>query len=132
MSFKKYKNDRYCVGGRHRSSKKNVYGDITSKSSKVPIGYCSICSGKKSMTVSDNMIQAESLSDFFKNSGERGLNVSEKMAKNVLKNPSRALDFTANIATAAAIRNSKNVMKTLPELITFYNTGEGSYFGKFA
>ena len=30
------------------------------------------------------------------------------MAKNVLKNPHRALDITANIATAAASRNPKN------------------------
>ena len=53
------------------------------------------------------------------------------MAKNVLKNPTRALDITANIATAAASRNPKNVMSTLPELITFYNTGIGFYLGKF-
>ena len=39
------------------------------------------------------------------------LNVSKKMAKKVLKNPSRAIDITANIATAAASRNTKNVMK---------------------
>ena len=53
------------------------------------------------------------------------------MAKIVLKNPARALDITANIATAAASRNPKNVMSTLPELITFYNTGKGLYLGKF-
>ena len=48
------------------------------------------------------------------------------MAKNVLiKNPSRALDITASIATAAASRNPKNVMKSLPELLTFYNNGKG-------
>ena len=83
------------------------------------------------MTVSDNTIQAEGLSDFFKNLGKKGLNVSKKTAKNVLKNPSRALDITAKIATAAASRNPKNVMKSLPELITFYNTGKGLYLGKF-
>ena len=44
------------------------------------------------------------------------------MAKNALSNPRRALDITANIATAKASRNPKNVMKTLPELIIFYNT----------
>ena len=37
------------------------------------------------MTVSDNKIQAEILGDFFKNLGEKGLNVSKKMAKIVLK-----------------------------------------------
>ena len=53
------------------------------------------------------------------------------MAKNVTKKPSRALDITANIATAAASRNYKKEMKILPELIKFFNTGRGLYLGKF-
>ena len=75
------------------------------------------------MTVSDNTIQAEGLEDFLKNLGEKGLNVSKNTAKHVLKNPSTPLDIRTNIATAAASRNPKNVMKSLPELLTFYNTG---------
>ena len=51
------------------------------------------------------------------------------MAKNVLNNPTRALDITAKMATAAASRNPKK-MKSLPELITFYNT-KGLYLDKF-
>ena len=46
------------------------------------------------MTVCDNTIQAEGLSDFFKNLGKKGLNVSKKVAKNVLSNPERALELT--------------------------------------
>ena len=130
MSFNKFENDSYCVGGRHRSSTVRIYGDITSKGSKVLIGYCSICNRKKSMTVSDSTIKAQGLGDFFKNLGKKGLNVSKKMA-NVLSNPGRALDLTAKIATAAASRNSKQALSTLPELITFYNTGKGLYLGKF-
>ena len=53
------------------------------------------------------------------------------MAKNVLSNPGRALDLTAKIATAAASRNSKQALSTLPELITFCNTGKGLHLGKF-
>ena len=53
------------------------------------------------------------------------------MAKNVLKNPSRALDITAIIATAAASRNPKNVMKSPPEIIIFHNTGKGLYLPRF-
>ena len=131
MSFNKFESDSYCVGGRHRSATKNIYGNVTSKGSKVLIGYCSICNRKKSMTVSDNTIKAEGLGDFFKNLGKKGLNVSKKMAKNVLSNPGRALDLTAKIATAAASKNSKQALSTLPELITFYNTGKGLYLGKF-
>ena len=83
------------------------------------------------MIVSDNVIQAEGLFDFFKNLGKKGLNVSKKMAKNVLSNLGRALDLTAKIATAAASRNSKQALSTLPELITFYNAGKELYLGKF-
>ena len=53
------------------------------------------------------------------------------MVKNVLKNPGQALDFTANIATAATSRKPENVMSTLPELITFYYTGKRLYWGNF-
>ena len=69
------------------------------------------------MIESDNTIEAEKLTDFFKNLGKKRLNVSKKMAKNVFKNPARALVITANIATAAASRNSKNLRSTLRELI---------------
>ena len=66
------------------------------------------------MTVSNSIIKAEGLGFFFKNLGKNGLNVSKKMAKNVLSNPGRALDLTAKIATAAASRNSKQALSTLP------------------
>ena len=91
MSFQKFKNDSYCVGGRHRYSTLKIYGEITSKDSQEPIEVCSKCRRKKSMTVSDNTIQAEGLGDFFKNLGRKGLNLSKKMAKNILSNLGRAL-----------------------------------------
>ena len=131
MTFQKFKSDSYCVGGRHKSATKNFYGDVTSKGNKVLIGYCSVCNRKKSMTISDDTIKAECLCDFFKISGKKGLNVSKKMAKNVLSNPTRALDLTAKIASAAASRNSKQALSTLPEWMTFYKTGKGLYSGKF-
>ena len=53
------------------------------------------------------------------------------MPKTVLSNPRRALDLTAKIATAAVSKNSKQALSTIPELITFYNTGKGLYLGKF-
>ena len=78
MTFNKIKSDSYCVGGRHRSATVKIYGDVTSKSSKVLIGYCSICNRKKSMTFSDDTIKVEGLGDFFKNLGK----VSLKLLKN--------------------------------------------------
>ena len=136
MSSNKFKSDSYCVGGRHKSATKNIVGEITinkktGKDVKLLVGKCVICNRKKTMIVSDNVIQAEGLGDFFKNLGKKGLNASKKMAKNVLSNPGRALDLTAKIATAAASRNSKQALSTLPELITFYHTGKGLYLPRF-
>ena len=136
MSSQNFKSDSYCIGGRHRLGTKDITGEITvnkktGRKNKLLVGKSVICNRKKSMIVSDNVIQAGGLGGFFKNLGKKGLNISKKMAKNVIKNPSRALDTTANIATAAASRNPKNVMSTLQELITFYNTGKGLYLVKF-
>ena len=131
MRFNKVKSESYCIGGSHRPGTKDIYGSITSKSSKVIFGFCSFCNRNKSMTVSDNTVKAEGLGVFFKILGKKGLNVSKKLTKIVLKNPSRAFDITAKIATAAASRNPKNVLKSLPELITFYKTGKVLYPGKF-
>ena len=130
MSFQKFKSDSYCVGGRHRSATMKIYGDITSKGSKVLIGYCSVCNRKKSMTVSDNTIKAEGLGSFFKNLGKISANAGRKFATNVLKNPGRALEITSNIATAAATKSPKAALSTLPEVINFYHTGKGLYLGK--
>ena len=135
MNSQKFENKSYCVGGKHRSGTKNITAEITvnnktGREIKLLFGKCVVCNRKKSMMVSDNTIQAESLADFFNNLGNKGLNVSKKMSKNVISNPGRALDLTAKIATAAASRNSKQALSTLPELITFYNTGKGLCLGK--
>ena len=115
MSFQKFTNDSYCVGGRHRSATVKIHGDNTSKRSKVLIGYCSICNRKKSMTVSDNTMKAEGLGSFFKNLGKLSAKAGKKLATNVLKNPGRALEIGANVATAAASRHPKAALSALPE-----------------
>ena len=136
MSSQKFKTDSYCVGGRHRSGTKNIVGEITinkktSKEVKLLAGKCVICNRKKTMIVSDNVIQAEGLGSFFKNLGKISAKAGKKLAKNVISNPGRALDLTAKIATAAATKSPKAALSTLPEVINFYHTGKGLYLGKF-
>ena len=46
MTFNKFETKSYCVGGRHMSATKNIYGSITSKGNKVLFGNCSICNLK--------------------------------------------------------------------------------------
>ena len=83
------------------------------------------------MTVSFITIQAEDFGDFFKNVGKKGPNISKNVAKNTLKNPSRALDLITNNAAAAAGSNPKKFLSILPEVSNFYRTASGSYLGKF-
>ena len=135
-SSQKFQSDSYCVGGRHKSGTTNIVGKIrnikkTGKEIKLLVGKCMVCNRKKSMIVSDNVIQAEGLGDFFKNLGKKGLNVSKKMAKNVLKNPERALEIGANLGTAFASQNPKAALTSLPEVISFYHTGKGLYLPRF-
>ena len=131
MSFQKFKSDSYCVGGKHRSATIKIYGDITSKGSKVLIGYCSVCNRKKSMTVSDNTFKAEGLGTFLKNLGKISAKAGKKLAKNVISNSGKALHLTAKTATAAATKSPKAALSTLPKVINFYHTGKGLYLGKF-
>ena len=52
------------------------------------------------------------------------------MAKNVLKNPGRALEIGANVGSASASPSPKAASSTLPEVINFYYTGKGLNLGK--
>ena len=91
-SSQKFQSDSYCVGGRHKSGTTNIVGEIrnnkkTGKEIKLLVGQCMVCNRKKSMIVSDNVIQAEGLGDFFKNFRKSSVQVGKKLAKNVLSNP---------------------------------------------
>ena len=83
------------------------------------------------MTVSDNTKKAEGLCSSLKNLGKIPANAGKKIATNVLNNAARALESGANVATAAASRNSEAALSTLPEVNIFYHTGKGLYLGKF-
>ena len=83
------------------------------------------------MTVSDKTIQAEGLGSFFIILGKISPEASKNLATNALKNPARFLEIGANVATAAASRNPKAALPTLPEVINFYHTGRCLYLGKF-
>ena len=83
MSFNNFKNNSYCVGGKHYSATTNIRGDITfnkktSMSVKLLRGTCSTCKRNKSLIVSDQTIQAEGLGDFFRSVGKAAKNVGKK------------------------------------------------------
>ena len=90
-----------------------------------------VCNKRKSMIVSDNVVQAEGLGDFFKNLGKVSSRAAKKVSTNALKDPARFLEIGANVATATASRNPKADLSTLPEVIKFYHTGTGLYLPRF-
>ena len=80
MSSQKFKSHSYFVGGRHKSGTKNLVGEITfnkktGKEIKLIVGKRLICNKRKSMIVSDNVIQAEGLGEISRNLGKKGPNV---------------------------------------------------------
>ena len=68
---------------------------------------------------------------FLKNLCKKGPNISKKMVKKFLKKPRRALNFAANIASAAASKNLKASLSTITDLNFFSITGKSLYLGKF-
>ena len=124
MSFSKFENNSYCVGGKHYSATTNIRGDITqNKKTGAPVkllrGTCSTCKRNKSLIVSDQTIQAEGLGNFFKHLGSAAKNVGKK----ILNNPRRALEIAANIGTAAASKNPRMIAATAPDIIKFVHQG---------
>ena len=131
MSFNKFKNNSYCVGGKHYSATTNIRGDITQNKKtgaavKLLRGTCSSCKRNKSLIVSDQTIQAEGLGDFFRGIGKAAKNVGKK----ILNNPGRALELAANIGTAAASKSPRMIAATAPDIIKFVYQGKGLYLGK--
>ena len=62
------------------------------------------------MIVSDNTMQAEGLGDFFKNLGKKGLNVSKKMAKNVLKTPEELSKLVQTLVLHLLLETRKQLL----------------------
>ena len=138
MSFSKFQSNSYCVGGRHYSQTLNINGDVTQNKQNQAIkllrGTCSICKRNKSLIVSDQTIQAEGLSNFFRGIGKAAKNTAKlatHVGKKILNNPGRALEIAANIGTAAASKNPKLIAATAPDIIKFVHQGKGLYLGKF-
>ena len=123
MSFIKFKNISYCVGGKHYSPITNIYGDTRNNNVKMLWGTCMMCSRNNNLIVSDRTINGEGLGDFFKHLGSAAKNVGKK----ILNNPGRALEIAANIGTAAASKNPKLIAATAPDVIKFVHQGEGLY-----
>ena len=133
MSFNKFKNNSYRVGGKHYSSTTNNYGDFTNRKNtmtKLLKGTCSTFGRNKSLIVSDKTVNGEGLGDFFKHLGKAAGSAAKNVGKKILNIPGRALERAANIGTAAASKNPKLIAATAPEVNKFVHQGNGLYLGK--
>ena len=127
MSYNKFINNSYCVGGKHYSPTTNIYGDARNNKVKMLQGTCMICSRNKILIVSDRTINGEGLGDFFKHLGTAAGSAAKNVGKKILNNPGRALEIAANIGTAAASKNPKLIAATAPDVIKFVHQGKGLY-----
>ena len=123
MSYNKFINNSYCVGGKHYSPTTNIHGDIINNNVKMLRGTCMMCSRNKSLIVSDRTMNGDGLGDFFKQLGKAAKSVGKK----ILNNPGRALEIAANNGTAPAGKNPKLIAATAPEVIKFVHQGKGLY-----
>ena len=129
MSYNKFINNSYCVGGKHYSPTTNIYGETANTGIRIgrPVytlrGNCVTCNRNKSLIVSERTIEGEGLGDFFKYLGSAAKNVGKK----ILNNPARALEIAANIGTAAASKNPRLIAATAPDVIKFVHQGKGLY-----
>ena len=127
MSYNKFINNSYCVGGKHYSPTTNIRGDITNtgmsmgRPVKILRGNCTTCKRNKSLIVSDQTINGEGLGDFFKHLGSAAKNVGKK----ILNIKGRALEIAANIGTAAASKNPRMIAATAPTLLNLFIKGRG-------
>ena len=88
MSFNKFKNNSYCVGGKHYSATTNIRGDIAQNiKTGIPVkllrGTCSTCKRNESLIVSDQTIQAEGFGDFFRSVGKAAKRIGKKYSINL-------------------------------------------------
>ena len=133
MSYNKFINNSYCVGGKHYSPTTNIYGETTNTGISMgrPVyilrGNCMICNRNKSLIVSERTIDGEGLGDFFKHLGKATAKAAQNVGKKILNNPGRALEIAANIGTAAASKNPRLIAATAPEVIKFVHQRKGLY-----
>ncbi len=104
-SKQKFVTNSYCPGGRHLSGTTNIYGAMTSNGSKYLEGQCNLCGRNKSMFVSNKVIAAEGLGDFFKSVGKVAKKVGKKVGKNILNNFDAVLQLGMTIGQSLASRN---------------------------
>ena len=135
MSFNKFKNNSYCVGGKHYSASRNIRGDITQNKKteatvKLLRGTCSTCKRNKSIIVSDQTINGEGLGDFFKHLGKATAKAANNVGKKILNNQGCALEIAVNIGTAAANKKPRMIAAAAPDIIKFVHQGKGLYLGK--
>ena len=120
MSFNKFKNNSYCVGGKHYSATTNFHGGLTNRKNtmvKLLRGFCTTCKRNKSLIVSDQTINGKRLRDFFEHLGKAAGSAAKNVGKKILNNPARALELAANIGTAAPSKNPKLIAANAPDII---------------
>ena len=108
-----FKNYSYCcVGGSHHSSTTNVEPVIpfyfkTGEENAIFKCECSVCKKTQTKTVSDKTIKADMLENFKKTLRESSVEAANFIVNKVANNPTKAIEFAADVSYACATRNLK-------------------------
>ena len=84
------------------------------------------CNRKKSRTLKDITRATEELRKFFKNIGKFfAKSAKNKLINDAMKNPGRASKIGEKTGKAALSGNPKTTLPTIPDVKSFYHTGNG-------
>ena len=128
----KFKNKSFCVGSRIYFCTINIHGAISTNGTKFLKGTYDKCKRSISMTVSDDIIEAAGLRDFFKNVGKFAVSFGMKNSNNFI----RATEIASNNGTSKATKNPARALLSTLGLNKFAITykvvqrGRFSYLGK--
>ena len=85
MSFQNFKTNSYCVCHGGYSYTKNIIGEVsfikkTGREIILLVGQCSMCNRKKSMIITNIIVQAEGLGNFLKTLGTESAEAGKKIS----------------------------------------------------
>ena len=105
LPVEKLKKSFCCIGGHHYSGTISIYSHWSEIGQNLLVGDCNKCKRDKSKTLSDDVIEVESLGHLFKNTAKTSAEAGKQLAGMAQRNPGRALGMVVETGNTAVSRN---------------------------
>ena len=105
------------------------YGHMTGSGGLYLKGYCHRCNKVKSLPYTQQQLEmeGEGIRKFFKNVWNKALKpVGKHVGKNIISNPTRALQVASQVGAAAASKNPTAILNAGAQLGQFGFSGKGA------